>query len=137
MFKYGGLVRVICIEALMYALYGVIGYFVRYGPLLQICKEMNICTKVTGLSIDNSTVTETVTTVFYHHSFDRFELHFVLGWPVVILALYAIVISLYYKFGHPKKLIINTRHQDLSEPKDSKESPGFILKEEGERGDDA
>ena len=119
----------------MYALYGAMGYFVRDGTLLQICKEMNICTKVTGLSIHN--VTETVSTVFYHHSFNRFELHFVLGWPVVILTLYVMVIALYYKFGHPKKLIINTRHQDLSEPKDSKESPGLILKEEGKRGDDA
>ena len=71
-FKYGGLFRVLCGECILYLLYGCIGVLVRGGPLLRLCKEMDICTFVVDLNIAEQGNNQTTFKSFYIHAFKTF-----------------------------------------------------------------
>ena len=128
--QYMGLFRVLLVEAMLYVLYGLAAQFVRGGPLLKLCKKMGICTLVTDFPVNQNETSQTTEQLFYNHAFLQFDYYFAIGWPCIVLTLYFGIISLYYKIGHPKRMLISSGCKQIPEPKDSKQASKLILNEQ-------
>ena len=98
--------------------------------LLELCKDMDICTLVIELPVNEDETNQTFKQLFYNHAFLQFDYYFAIGWPCIVLILYVGITGLYYRFGHPKKLIINTADKEVSETKETNKSVKLVLNEQ-------
>lgn len=109
---YAGVPFVVFTEVLSFGFYGILGCLVRNKTLAQLCKDAQICSFVEVEEIDSTKYG--FVAWLYKLSFQQYNSFLLISWVIAILTCYVLLVCAYYKYGHPKKMIINENSRTLS-----------------------